>query len=160
MKAHSGHLDDSGVQRHSCGELYPWSIKVIGGEKPGEGFCQAWHTGTGEELTAWAFTKHGPAFGSTFKQAHSSAEREARRVINVKRVAAESKAARTCDDCGQEWINEIGAKDCCTLPEHWQTSVRQIRRETLKSVEDIDFDTLWKAHDELIKTIKAKLQAV
>lgn len=67
-QAHTGHLGNSGLQRHSVGEIYPWTIMIVGDN------CQAFHCITGEKGPMHPFTN----FGDSFKAAHALAEEDVR----------------------------------------------------------------------------------
>jgi hypothetical protein len=75
--AHTGH--NGGIQRHSCGEIAPWTIVLVGC-----GFAKqhvyALNGETGETLTSWHYSDYGKVLGQhdrSFRQAHRQATRQA-----------------------------------------------------------------------------------
>ena len=71
-KPNSGHRGQSGLQNHSIGDIYPWTIVIRG---HGPGVCYAQHCITDEKLLEFRFTKMGE--GGDFKKAHRLAEQTA-----------------------------------------------------------------------------------
>lgn len=65
------HFADTGLQTHSIGELYPWTIVVHSRSGLGHGYCRAENTITGEKQSQFGF---GPAPAQSFETAHALAE--------------------------------------------------------------------------------------
>lgn len=67
--AHQGHLGDgSGIQKHSCDSLYPWTIRAI--DRGGEVFYQAFNAVTGSTGALFSTAVLG------WDEAHRKAEAE------------------------------------------------------------------------------------
>lgn len=64
--AHSGFFGNSGVQAHSCGEIYPWHIVIRGDNTVYAQHCD------GRKLTEFSYGE-----SRSFKTAHRLAEAEA-----------------------------------------------------------------------------------
>lgn len=65
--AHRGHLDDgSGIQKHSCDSLYPWTVRAI--DSDGMIFYQAFNALTGWQGARYSVTVLG------WSAAHNRAE--------------------------------------------------------------------------------------
>jgi hypothetical protein len=66
----TGHAGNSGLQSHSVGELYPWSIVVI--DSNGHGVCQGRNLITGEIICNVKYNDFGSS--GSFESAHRTAE--------------------------------------------------------------------------------------
>ena len=71
VQAHQGHNGVGGVQQHSCGPLYPFTVVVLAGDK--SGVCYAMHGSTGRKMP-----EHRFEVGSreSFFKAHAAAEQD------------------------------------------------------------------------------------
>lgn len=71
-----------GLQAHSIGELYPWSIVVIDNAAENRGYCVARNLTTGKTLTRREYDSSPAASeGESFELAHALAESDARKAI-------------------------------------------------------------------------------
>ena len=86
------HAGNSGLQAHSIGELYPYSIVVIErGIGKGCGVCQGRNLITGEIVCSVVYNNNGPA--GSFESAHRTAEHVVRDHIEQSRRADLAVAA-------------------------------------------------------------------
>lgn len=82
----TGHYENSGLQKHSVGDIYPWSIVVIErGIGKGCGVCQGRNLITGQIACNVVYNNNGPA--GSFESAHRTAEFVVRDRIEQERLA-------------------------------------------------------------------------
>lgn len=79
-----GHHENSGLQKHSVGEIYPYSIVIV--ERNGCGVCEGRNLITGEKVCAFSYNNSGCA--GSFESAHRAAE-----AICAKCKASDDQAA-------------------------------------------------------------------
>lgn len=85
VKAHSGHVGNSGIQAHSCGEIFPYHIVVKGNNT-----LYAMHA-DGTELDHHFFDRKGEKrYNQDHKAAHARATEQARVALRIEaEIAAE-----------------------------------------------------------------------
>ena len=121
-----------GLQQHSVGEIYPWTVRIIDG--PSGLRCQAFHCLTGETgIERYS----GKIF--SFQECHRLAENDARRELGIPETPLVDALPEpkylgiiqcgdgrgwpvySCPECGSLYSSTSRSIDCCTLPEHWQS---------------------------------------
>ena len=78
--AHTGFHGESGVQLHSCGPLYPWTIRGVGDT------CQAFHGIDGRTGTRFPYN---PAIEGSHGIAYAKAEQEIADVLLFEKIMRE-----------------------------------------------------------------------
>jgi hypothetical protein len=68
------HAGIGGLQKHSIGETYPFSIVIVECAENGRGYCVARNLISGETLTRYDYDKN---FENSFERAHRAAEFQA-----------------------------------------------------------------------------------
>ncbi len=73
---YAGHRSNSGIQNHSCGDIFPYTIRIRGNDV--FGYCEA-VAPDGEVLASHIFVNKSRV--ATFQQAHAEAEADARKAL-------------------------------------------------------------------------------
>lgn len=84
--SYQGHYENSGLQKHSIGDIYPYSVVVID-RAVGKGFgvCEGRNLITGEVVCAISYNNNGPA--GSFESAHRVAEHACRKAKELDDLA-------------------------------------------------------------------------
>jgi hypothetical protein len=82
-KAHIGHIGNGGIQGHSAGELFPYSVRGVGDT------LQAFDGTTGRVGPRYPYDI---ADDESFREAHRNAEEDCRQWLQEDQQRAESRA--------------------------------------------------------------------
>lgn len=105
------HAGNSGLQRHSIGEAYPYAVKLIENAAAGVGVFVCWHAITGREVSRHSFALGNDA---AFDIANAAAGDDAKHAAQRDRETAAAIAAEVAADLAQE-LSPVAPLWQCTV---------------------------------------------